>query len=103
MRIRKRPIFQPRIAIRWKPFNSNRTVLRGGYGRVIEIERESFSDDGGTVASADLTGFFGNSIVKETAIYIPIRSRPISLNLDHSPSRWVSPFTFRTPRLMSGT
>ena len=38
MRYSQKTDFSPRIGFAWKPFNSNRTVLRGGYGRFIEIE-----------------------------------------------------------------
>jgi hypothetical protein len=62
MRYSQKTDFSPRIGFAWKPFNSNRTVLRGGYGRFIEIELGALPDDGGTVASADYA-FFGNSIV----------------------------------------
>lgn len=62
MRYSQKTDFSPRIGFAWKPFNSNRTVVRGGYGRFIEIELGALADDGGTVASADYA-FFGNSIV----------------------------------------
>ena len=38
MRYSQKTDFSPRIGFAWKPFNSNRTVVRGGYGRFIEIE-----------------------------------------------------------------
>ena len=50
------------FGIAWKPFNNNRTVLRGGYGRFIEALTGGLADDGGTVASA-IIAFFPNSIV----------------------------------------
>jgi hypothetical protein len=54
--------FSPRIGIAWKPFNTNRTVIRGGYGRFIEAQLAALADDGGVGASVD-DGFFFNSIV----------------------------------------
>jgi len=62
MRYSQKTDFSPRIGFAWKPFNSNRTVLRGGYGLFIEMELGALADDGGTVASADYAFFF-NSIV----------------------------------------
>jgi len=62
MRYSEKTDFSPRIGFAWRPFNSNRTVLRGGYGLFIEIELGALADDGGTVASADYAFFF-NSIV----------------------------------------
>jgi hypothetical protein len=54
--------FSPRIGFAWRPFNNNRTVIRGGYGRFIEALMGALPDDGSTVASADYA-FFSNSIV----------------------------------------
>ena len=61
MRYSEKTDFSPRIGFAWRPFNSNRTVVRGGYGLFIEAELGALADDGGTVASADYAFFF-NSI-----------------------------------------
>jgi hypothetical protein len=62
MRFSQKTDFAPRFGIAWKPFNNNRTVVRGGYGRFIEALSGGLADDGGTVASSDLA-FFPNSVV----------------------------------------
>jgi hypothetical protein len=62
MRFSQKTDFAPRFGIAWKPFNSNRTVVRGGYGRFIEALSGGLADDGGTVASSDFA-FFPNSLV----------------------------------------
>ena len=60
--------FSPRIGFAWRPFNNNRTVVRGGYGRFIEGLMGALADDGGTVATTDL-GFFSNSIAGAKPTY----------------------------------
>jgi hypothetical protein len=62
MRFSQKTDFAPRIGIAWRPFDSNRTVIRGGYGRFIEALTGGLADDGGTVVSSDLAEF-PNSIV----------------------------------------
>jgi hypothetical protein len=62
MRYSQKTDFSPRIGFAWRPFNHNRTVVRGGYGRFIEALMGALADDGGTVATTDY-GFFVNSIV----------------------------------------
>jgi hypothetical protein len=62
MRYSQMTDFSPRIGFAWRPFENNRTVVRGGYGRFIEALLGALADDGGTVASSDLA-FFSNSII----------------------------------------
>jgi hypothetical protein len=61
LRYSQKTDFSPRIGFAWRPFNNNRTVVRGGYGRFIEALMGALPDDGSTVASADYA-FFSNSI-----------------------------------------
>jgi hypothetical protein len=62
LRYSQKTDFSPRIGVAWKPFDSNRTVVRGGYGRFIQAQLAALADDGGVGASVD-DGFFFNSIV----------------------------------------
>jgi hypothetical protein len=62
MRFSQKTDFAPRIGIAWKPFNNNRTVIRGGYGRFIEALTGGLADDGGAVVTSDVA-YFPNSIV----------------------------------------
>lgn len=36
MRFSQKTDFAPQIGLAWRPFNDNRTVIRGGYGKYIE-------------------------------------------------------------------
>jgi hypothetical protein len=53
--------FAPRVGFAWRVFNTNKTVLRGGYGRFIESLLSGTAIDGWSVGSSDV-GNFGNSI-----------------------------------------
>ena len=68
LRYSQKTDFSPRIGFAWRPFNNNRTVIRGGYGRFIEALMGALPDDGSTVASADYA-FFSNSIVNGKPTY----------------------------------
>jgi Carboxypeptidase regulatory-like domain/TonB dependent receptor len=60
--------FAPRIGFAWKPFSSNRTVIRGGYGKFIEALMGSMVDDAWGVATSDVANFT-NSIVNSKPRY----------------------------------
>ncbi|MBV9505377.1 MAG: TonB-dependent receptor [Acidobacteriia bacterium] len=68
MRYSQKTDFSPRIGFAWKPFASNKTVVRGGYGRFIEALTAALANDGGTVASSDV-GLFTNTIANGTPQY----------------------------------
>ena len=69
MRYSQKTDFSPRIGFAWRPFNTNKTVIRGGYGRFIEALMGALADDGGTGASADYA-FFTNSIAGGKPTYV---------------------------------
>jgi hypothetical protein len=66
--------FAPRIGFAWRIGGSNKTVLRGGYGRFIESLLSGTAIDGWSVGSSDV-GFFSNSFGSSGA---PIYSMPYS-------------------------
>jgi hypothetical protein len=49
--------FAPRFGFAWKPFNSDRTVLRGGYGVFIEALMGGALDSAWGVHTSDVAGF----------------------------------------------
>jgi hypothetical protein len=66
--------FAPRIGFAWRVGGSNKTVLRGGYGRFIESLLSSTAIDGWSVGSSDV-GNFSNSFGSNG---MPIYSMPYS-------------------------
>ncbi|HME09903.1 MAG TPA: TonB-dependent receptor [Bryobacteraceae bacterium] len=66
--------FAPRIGFAWRIGGSNKTVLRGGYGRFIESLLSGTAIDGWSVGSSDV-GFFSNSLGTNG---LPIYSLPYS-------------------------
>ncbi len=70
--------FAPRIGFAWRIGGSNKTVLRGGYGRFIESLLSGTAIDGWSVGSSDV-GFFSNSFGNSGA---PIYSMPYSFPSD---------------------
>jgi hypothetical protein len=61
MRFSQRTDFAPRIGFAWRPFNDNKTVIRGGYGRYIETLLGGIASLGWGLATAN-NGFYVNSI-----------------------------------------
>jgi hypothetical protein len=68
LRFSQKTDFAPRVGFAWKPFSSNRTVLRGGYGRFIEALMGGMVDDAWGVDTSDVASF-GNSIVGGKPVY----------------------------------
>jgi hypothetical protein len=66
--------FAPRIGFAWRIGGSNKTVLRGGYGRFIETLLSATAINGWSVNASDV-GFFSNSI---GANGLPVFSLPYS-------------------------
>ncbi len=66
--------FAPRIGFAWRVGGSNKTVLRGGYGRFIESLLSGTAIDGWSVGASDV-GFFSNSLGTNGA---PVFSLPYS-------------------------
>jgi hypothetical protein len=57
--------FAPRIGVAWRPFNSDKTVIRGGFGRYIETVLGGLASAGWGVP-AGYTGVFTNSMTNGT-------------------------------------
>jgi hypothetical protein len=74
LRFSSKKDFAPRIGFAWRIGGSNKTVLRGGYGRFIETLLGSSSLNGWSVDASDV-GFFSNSI---GANGLPVFSLPYS-------------------------
>jgi hypothetical protein len=66
--------FAPRIGFAWRIGASNKTVLRGGYGRFIETLLSGTAINGWSVGASDV-GFFSNSVGDNG---LPIYSLPYS-------------------------
>jgi hypothetical protein len=66
--------FAPRVGFAWRIGGSNKTVLRGGYGRFIESLLSGSAIDGWSVESSDVA-YFGNSLGSNGA---PLFSLPYS-------------------------
>jgi Carboxypeptidase regulatory-like domain/TonB dependent receptor len=66
--------FAPRVGFAWRIGGSNKTVLRGGYGRFIESLLSGTAINGWSVGSSDI-GFFANSL---GANGLPVFSMPYS-------------------------
>lgn len=66
--------FAPRVGFAWRVGGSNKTVLRGGYGRFIESLLSGTAINGWSVGSSDV-GFFTNSLGSNGA---PVYSMPYS-------------------------
>jgi hypothetical protein len=61
LRFSSKTDFAPRIGFAWRIFGTNKTVLRGGYGRFFEALLSSGAAFGWSLASTN-TGYFPNSI-----------------------------------------
>lgn len=61
LRFSQKTDFAPRIGFAWRVFGDNKTVLRGGYGRFIEIEMGASVLGGSAIPATDV-GFFTNSL-----------------------------------------
>jgi hypothetical protein len=57
LRFSQKTDFAPRIGFAWKPFSSDRTVIRGGYGKYIEALMGSMVDDAWGVDTSDVANF----------------------------------------------
>jgi hypothetical protein len=68
LRFSQKTDFAPRVGFAWKPFSSNRTVIRGGYGKFIEALMGGMVDDAWGVHTSDVASF-GNSIVNGKPVY----------------------------------
>jgi hypothetical protein len=68
LRFSQKTDFAPRVGFAWKPFSSNRTVVRGGYGKFIEALMGGMVDDAWGVHTSDVASF-GNSIVGGKPVY----------------------------------
>ena len=68
LRYSQKTDFAPRIGFAWRPFNDDKTVLRGGYGRFIEALLDSAVLDAWAVESSDV-GVFKNSLANGTPTY----------------------------------
>jgi len=68
LRFSQKTDFAPRMGFAWKPFSSNRTVIRGGYGKFIEALMGGMVDDAWGVHTSDVASF-GNSIVGGKPVY----------------------------------
>jgi len=66
--------FAPRVGFAWRIGGSNKTVLRGGYGRFIETLLTGSAINGWSVDSSDV-GFFSNS---KGSNGVPVFSLPYS-------------------------
>jgi hypothetical protein len=65
LRYSQKTDFAPRVGFAWKPFVSDRTVIRGGYGKFIEALMGGMVDDAWGVHTSDVAGF-NNSPGKPT-------------------------------------
>jgi hypothetical protein len=74
LRFSSKKDFAPRIGFAWRVGGSNKTVLRGGYGRFIETLLGGSSLNGWSVGASDV-GFFSNS---KGANGLPVFSLPYS-------------------------
>jgi hypothetical protein len=61
LRFSSKKDFAPRVGFAWRVFNSNKTVLRGGYGRFIESLLSGTAINGWSVGASDV-GYFTNSL-----------------------------------------
>jgi hypothetical protein len=61
MRYSQKTDFAPRIGFAWRPFDDNRTVIRGGYGKYIETLLGGVASLGWGLATAN-NGFYVNSV-----------------------------------------
>jgi Carboxypeptidase regulatory-like domain/TonB dependent receptor len=68
LRVSQKTDFAPRFGFAWKPFSSDRTVIRGGWGKFIEALMGSMVDDAWGVETSDVANFT-NSIVGGKPIY----------------------------------
>ncbi len=68
LRFSQKTDFAPRVGFAWKPFRSDRTVIRGGYGRFVEALMGSMIDDSWGVDTSDVANFT-NSITNGVPKY----------------------------------
>ena len=68
LRISQKTDFAPRVGFAWRPFSSDKTVIRGGYGKFIEALLGSAVSASWGVSASDV-GTFKNTIVNGAPIY----------------------------------
>ncbi|MBV8904867.1 MAG: TonB-dependent receptor, partial [Acidobacteriia bacterium] len=68
LRVSQKTDFVPRFGFAWKPFSSDRTVIRGGYGVFVEALMGSMVDDAWGVHTSDVANFT-NSVVNGRPTY----------------------------------
>jgi len=78
LRFSSKKDFAPRIGFAYRLGGSNKTVLRGGYGRFIETLQTASVINGWSVESSDV-GFFSNSFTNGTPLYQLPNSYPSNI------------------------
>jgi hypothetical protein len=68
LRVSQKTDFAPRVGFAWKPFASDRTVIRGGYGKFIEALMGGMVDDAWGVHTSDVAAFT-NTVVNGKPTY----------------------------------
>jgi Carboxypeptidase regulatory-like domain/TonB dependent receptor len=68
LRYSQKTDFAPRFGFAWRPFSSDKTVIRGGYGKFIEALLGSAISSAWGVSTSDV-GTFKNTIVNGTPTY----------------------------------
>ena len=96
--------FAPRVGFAYRVGGSNKTVIRGGYGRFIESLLSGTAIDGWSVGSSDV-GYFTNQLgaMERPRISFLTRSLRTLPNPARSTSTWPPKFTTRIPSSRNGT